>query len=219
MGVARRGRQVKRRGRKDHAAVIPKGPRRWLEAVLFPAALPELESLVREVHDYMEAMRSADWSLLPRLVQHGRTVAKGAKAAVPRLFDDLHSLSAWTRLTDLIPFEPETAMDFRADAARFETKWRPYLIRLQEAAGRVMRHRMRRGSRRNVLREVVVARLTGIIATHRRDPRHKLFVQGRDREHPGGLVCEVLGALALPCFPRSAAGLYKAVERARARQR
>jgi hypothetical protein len=221
--VAGNGREEKRQRR---AAVIPLRSlaAAWGEIArhLRPGARREIARLVREVLDYMAAMPSVEqWALLPRLRRQGRTLAARAEKSGPRVFDDLRIMCSWADLTALVGLAPETARAFQTAAERFEAEWRPYSILLQGAAGRVTRHREHRGRRPNVVRDVVVARLCRIIETHRLDPKAPLLAKDRVNGKPYGVLFDVAKALrdVLPCFPRSDAALFGALDRAGARLR
>jgi hypothetical protein len=152
------------------------------------------------------------------LLKHARAVAKNAEAAVPRLFDALDAVCAWTKYTEMLGLERETAMAFRTFAAQVKA-WRPFLIRLQGDAGRVVRHRYRQGRWRDFMRAAVYAELIRIVTTYRRNKKGALLGnKGKARDEPCGILFEVAKELrdsdSLPCLPRGDAALRSALERA-----
>jgi hypothetical protein len=192
-----------------------------VDQALFPEARSDLERLVREVRDYLDAERREDPTALRRDRTRRRTKAARLDRAVTALVDGFRGLRAASRFEPNL--EPETAMEFQRDAERFQQQWVPFLFRLQGRAQSVARHRERSGLGRNYVLDVVVARLLRIVTTHRRDrdQEKKRALISTDREHglPYGVLFEVAWAYreALPCLPQGAEALRRAILRAMAR--
>jgi hypothetical protein len=197
------------------------GPWPTVDHLLLPGARPEIEGLVCEVRDYLEAERVAR-AALPGSRTRRRTAAARVDGAVTTLFEALRILGSdrQARAVDL-ELEPDTARAFRIDAARFVAQWQGYLVRLKGRCEWLARHREHPSSRHNYVREVVFDRLTRIVEPYRRDSNAPLITQDRKHNEPYGVLVEVAVALrdCLPCLPRSESAVHRAYFRAKARRR
>jgi hypothetical protein len=119
----------------------------------------------------------------------------------------------------LVGLEPETARAFRTFAIRVKL-WRPYAIRLKDAAGRFVRHKQQPGPKRNYVRDYVIPRLIALVEKYRLDKKRALLGHtGTARTDPSGVLFEVAKALRLPCLPWRDAALFSALDRGSRRAR